>query len=1817
MADEQQYLDYLKRLTQDLRRTRRRLAEREREPIAVVGMSCRYPGGIRSPQDLWELLAADGETLSDFPTDRGWDLRSLFDEDPDRPGTSYARHGGFLRDAADFDADFFSIHPREALAMDPQQRLLLELSWEAAEAAGIDPLSLHGSETGVFVGQMYSDYGARLIGAVPPEMEGYLGTGSTASVSSGRVAYVFGLEGPTVTVDTACSSSLVALHLACQALRAGEATLALAGGVTVLSIPTVFVEFSRQRGLSRDGRCKSYADAADGAGWSEGIGMLMLERLSDAQRNGHQVLAVIRGSAVNQDGASNGLTAPNGPSQRRVIERALASADLPAEAIDAVEGHGTGTTLGDPIEAQALLATYGAAHPPERPLWLGSVKSNIGHAQAAAGVAGVIKLIMALRHQTLPRTLHVDRPSRQVDWSAGAVSLLSEPQPWPTGERPRRAAVSSFGASGTNAHLILEEAPAAPAPQPAEPVEDLSAALAGAGCLPWVVSARSPQALAEQAARAADRVVAADRPSPLDFGLSLSGRAALVDRAVVLGGDGEELLAGLRELAAGAGGPGVVRGRAQREGRLAFLFTGQGAQRLGMGRELYGTSATFRSALDETCGQLDERLGDSLLDVMFGEGAAQLSSNTGAELDANAAQGTDRLDQTMFTQAALFALEVSLFRLLQEWGVRPDFLLGHSIGELAAAHVAGVLNLKDACTLVAARGRLMGQLPAGGAMVAVQATEQEALAALAELQGGVALAAVNGPESVVLSGEREALLALTQMWRQGGRKTTQLRVSHAFHSPLMEPMLAEFAAVARSLSFTAPQLPIVSNLSGEPISAERLCDPEHWVNHVRQPVRFADGVAWLRARRVCSFLELGPDGVLSAMVHECLAGDEIETLAVPVMRKGAPELGSLLGGLAEIWTRGAPVAWERAFAGSQARRVELPSYAFQRRRYWLDAPVHGHAGVAAGTAATGHPLLGALVSLADERGVLLSGRISLQSQPWLADHAVMGVAVVPGAALLELALRAGGEVGCATVAELTLERPLVLPQDGAVQLQVMVGGPGEDGLRSLEIHARSEDGEQEQLDAEREWTRHARGMLAAAPTDPLGRRADKGGAAADELRTSWPPAGAEALDLAGLYERLADAGLEYGPGFRALTSAWRREGELFAEVALPAEQSVGGFYLHPALLDAALHTLAFADGREADRSLRLPFSWGGVSLEAVGAAALRVRLEPRENGSLSLTLADERGEPVARVHELALQPVVADALVAASSAAGDGLLELDWSELAAAQPQSAAGAASLALIGDCAAELVQALRAGGATVGTYSDLGALAQAQSDGTAPPESVLVDCSAWLSADEQPPRAALAVCERVLALVQEWLAQERSDGAPLVLLTRDAVGASALERSSADGAGSWSAVRETASADPTGLALATVWGLVRAAQLEHPDRLQLVDLESGAAAALPWALDLASAHGEPQFALRAGRLLVPRLRRRATQAVPGRAALGERIADGTVLITGGTGGVGAGVARHLVGKHGVSHVLLASRGGAQADGAAELEAELVELGAQLTVAACDVSDRGALQALLAELPDAHPLRAVVHAAGVLDDRVIAALTPERLRHVLAPKVAGAWHLHELTRELDLAAFVLFSSLASVVGSPGQSGYAAANAFLDRLAAQRRALGLVAGSIAWGPWAARGMAGALRDADLARMQRAGVLPLDEQAGLALFDSACAADAALLAATRLDLAALRRQARHDSLPAVLRGLVRVPPRRVQAAADGSLAERVAATEPERRRELVLGAVLSETALVLGHASAAAVDAGATFKDLGFDSLAAVELRNRLVGVCGVRLPAT
>ncbi|WP_066370170.1 type I polyketide synthase [Herbidospora mongoliensis] len=1704
MATEDKLREYLKRAIVELAETRQRLSDsddRRHEPIAIVGMACRYPGGVTSPEELWDLVAAGGDAIGEMPADRGWDVEGLYDPDPEAMGKSYARHGGFLYDAGDFDTAFFGMSPRSALATDPQHRLVLETSWEVFERAGIDPATLRGSLTGVYVGNMYSDYSSRFTdGAVPEGVEGTLLVSSAPSVLPGRVSYTFGLEGPSISVDTACSSSLVAIHLAVQALRRGECTMALAGGVTVMATPDSFVEFSRQRALAADGRCKSFSADADGVAWAEGAGILLLERLSDARRNGRRVLAVIRGSAVNQDGASNGLTAPNGPAQEKVVEQALADSRLDTRDIDAVEAHGTGTRLGDPIEAGALLATYGQGRSKDGPLWLGSVKSNIGHSQAAAGVAGMIKMVLAMRHGVLPRTLHVEDANTQFTQDvrpdhADGIRLLTSARRWFREGHPRRAGVSSFGIGGTNAHIILEEAPEQPEP-PIQPP-----AVAGAPHA-WLLSARTATSLREQAARL-HRLVSADPAmTPADVAHALATRRARFEhRAVIVGHDREALLARL----GGHLQDEWITGTAPDRPRLAFLFTGQGGQRAGMGRELAAASPVFAAALDEVCAALDRYLDRPLLQVMWAE-----PGTPDAAL----------LNKTRYTQPALFAYEVAAYRLLESLGVTPDFVAGHSVGEFAAAHVSGVWSLADAARLIAARGRLMQALDVPGAMVAIEASVDEVRPGLT---GQVGLAAVNGPASVVVSGPEEATLAVGARWRELGRRTRRLPVSHAFHSALMEPMLAAFEAELRTVLFTEPQFQAATNLGADATWTQ----PSYWLDQIRHAVLFQPMIARLEAEGVRAFLEVGPEAVLAGMAHDCVTGPG--TVIASLHRRQRPEPDSLIDCLARVAVAGVPVDWA-ALSGGGAH-VELPTYAFDRERFWLSSLLRTGDVTAAGLRDAGHPLLGAALDLADDGTTVLSGRLAASSAPWLSEHVMLGSAVLPGAALVDLVLDVGGRIGCDQIEEIMFEAPLVLPSRGAVDVQVVLQHA--EGPRPIRVYSRPAG------EAEAVWTRHVSGLVSAASA-PVTAAAWAG---------EWPPADAVPIPVDGGYERLADLGYEYGPAFQAVRALWRQGEDLLAEVALDDDQDITGYGVHPALLDAMFHPMLLADPAAAGE-IRLPFEFRGVRLLAAGARRLRVRLSSIDADGCAVQAADGLGRPVFSMDSLRARPVPASALAASTGPVPHGV---DWVEVSV-------------------------------PTGNGSGFAFLDPAHLQSLEPvPEFVVTTLTAD---DGNVPAALRDLSGQALDLIQTWVSGERFAGSRLVFRTR---------------------------ADD--LAGAAVLGLVRSAQSEHPGRFVLLDAGPDFTA---WSSVAAAVEaGESELTARDGVLLAPRLARRTAGPAAG-------LGDGTVLVTGGTGGLGSLVARRLVERHGVRDLLLVSRRGLDAPGAGLLVSHLGSYGARVMVAACDVSDPDALAAALALVPPDRPLTAVVHTAGVLDDATVEGLTPARLDTVFAPKADAAWHLHELTRGLPLSAFVLFSSLAGVLGNPGQGNYAGANAFLDALAAHRRKAGLPGVSIAWGLWETEsGMSGTLTEADRARLARAGVAPLTVEQGLDLLDAALGSQEPLVVAARWDTAGLRARAEAGDLPPIAHGLVRLP-RRVAAGGpaagagpSGGLGERLAGLSQPDALRLLTDTVRAHVAAVLAHGNAASVGLDRAFNELGFDSLTAVELRNRLNAETGLLLPAT
>ena len=2051
------------------------------EPIAIVAMACRAPGGVADPEQFWALLDEGRDGIAGFP--ERWNTEELYDPDPDAAGKSYAREGGFLDEVESFDADFFDISPREAIAMDPQQRLVLEVAWEALERAGLPIADLNESDTGVYLGCQPSDYdlGTLTLDA----LDGHRITGSTGSVLSGRIAYVLGLQGPAMTIDTACSSSLVALHLAASALRRNECNLALAGGVQVMSTPATFVEFSRLRGLAPDGRCKAFSADADGAGWAEGCGILVLKRLGDAQRDGNRVLAVMRGSAINQDGRSHGLTAPNGLSQQRVIRRALhLSALLPAD-IDAVEAHGTGTTLGDPIEASALAEVFGPTRDPHRPLWLGTVKSNIGHAQAAAGVLGVIKMVLALNHECLPKTLHAHTPSPHIAWQTSGLALLQQSRPWPADpQRPRRAGVSSFGFSGTNAHLVLEQAPTpippalAPTPPPLVRV--------------WPISARTPQALASQADRLRQYVVAHPGGDLTDVAYSLATtRTPHPYRAVVTvpadsADPRRDLLDALEALNAGRPHPGLARHhhRGGSNNKVVFVLPGQGSQYPGMAAGLYRQHRVFAAALDECDQVLRPLTGWSVREVICQDPAAP------------------PLDRVDVVQPVLFAVMVSLAQVLSSYGITPDGVIGHSQGEIAAAYLAGVLTLDEATKVVALRSQALSGLAGSGAMASVVLGAQELGPRLDPYGAALSIAAINGPNHTVISGDAVAMSQFTTGCERDGVQVRPIAVDYASHcaqvEPLRERLLEELAGLTPRPARVPLYSTVASKMSDQPLDTTTM-DADYWYRNLREPVRFFDGVTGLLAGDQCRFVELSAHPVLAPAISDTLAGlaGTSQSVVIPMLHRDRADLDELATAVGRLHLHGHSPSWRGVYP--QATVVGLPTYAFERRRYWRSPTVNADVS-SAGLNRALHPLLGAVTKLADRDEVLLTGRLSIARQAWLGGHRVYGAVVFPATGFVEVVLHAAECAGCTVIDELVLHTPLRLGEHSPTDLQISVH-PGEHGKRAVSVHARTSGAAHNNS----EWTLHASGVLST-----------------DALSTPAPVAGVpvvEPLDADSFYDGLAAQGLGYSGLFRGVCGVGRdpaRPGVVYAEVALPAGVEVTGYGIHPALLDAALQSLAAAladEATQAGGAARLPFALSGIRLYATAANRLRVRLAPVSADSFRLEATDPAGAPVITIDTVNLRELPATLTAGAPPTRmglGRSLLELAWSPqpTPTAAPPTPATTTGWAVVTEDPAWLPDGL--GDQPV--YPGLGHLDLAHTDmviWALPPTS----CKTGMN----PVGWVHVLTARVLTGLQGWLARPETSQIPLVVLTRHAVTTSTYDRA-------------------PDLAHAAVSALVHTAANEHPGRIRVLDTDDTTETSNELIGVLASLTGpthelfEPQLALRRGGVYAPRLARAHTltppsssswqlmttagngdlsnlalvatepaivlgpgqirveiraagltvgdvvvalgaisdqglggeaagvviataadvsSVRPGDAVMGlfpnnafapsaiaeagmvvtippgwsfpqaasvpvafltayiglvelgglragqrvlihagaggvgqaaiqiarhlraqvfatanpakqhvlhdlgiprDRIASSrtldfadtfrqasngqgmdvvlnclpgdfvhaslqllnpaggcfveigktdireathiattypgvayyaydlstatpeslhrawavltelfsagvytplpttnycltqavqafrdmskalhtgkivltpprtldphsTMLITGGTGMLGGVFAEHLVTAYGVRHLVLVSRRGPAAPGADELHQRLTELGAQVRVCAADISDPAQLSAALADIDDQHPLGGIIHTAGVIDDALFSDLTADQLDTVLTAKADSAWHLHQLTADMDLDAFIVFSSAAGILGARGQANYAAANAVLDALAHHRQN----AVSLAWGYWhAPSGMTAHLDTADHTRLARAGLAPITAEQGLALFDAALTCQQPLLIPAPFNTAKLARHARRNSLPAILTGLTGTRPA-AATTSPNTLTAQLATQTTQQQLTTLTTLVTTATATVLAHPDPTTLDPDRPFTNLGIDSLTALELRNTLATQTGLTLPAT
>jgi len=1938
--------------------------------------------------------------------------------------------------------------------MDPQQRLLLTTAWEAIERAGIPRDDLRGSKTGVFVGLMHHDY-VNCYAPSPERYDGHVVTGTSASVASGRVAYTFGLEGAAVTVDTACSSSLVALHLACQSLRQGECDLALAGGASVMATPAIFLEFSRQRAMSTDGYCKPFSASADGTAWGEGVGMIALERLSDAVANGHPVLALVRGSAVNQDGASNGLTAPNGPSQERVILQALASAGLGTADVDLVEAHGTGTVLGDPIEVGALAATYGRGRSVDKPLWLGSIKSNINHTQAAAGVAGVIKLVMAMQHSAMPATLGCDDLSPHMDWSTGEIKVLSQSRKWKANGRPRRSAVSSFGISGTNAHVILEESPALNRPDKVPSAECL---------IPVQLSAFDNESLVRCAARLGQHI----RKNP-DLQLNamagvLSRRSPLPYRLAVPVDDRAQLIACLENIGGAEDDCKVQRSFADLTShRTVFVCPGQGSQWPKMAIELLEQSPVFKSRMDECAAALAPHVDWSLLDVLR--------------------QGANTLERLDVLQPVLWAMSVSLAEVWRSIGVAPDAVVGHSQGEIVAAYLSGALTLEQAAKVSALRGRLVLQLDGHSEMSSVALSEEEAKARIDRSGLAIEIAVVNSSRGVAVGGKPSELDAFEQLLIADDVRVRRIARAYASHSSHVEPVRDELLEALNDLTPKEGSIPFFSTVTAKKQPTTEL-GASYWYDNLRNTVRFSDTVEALRHDGYTAFIELSPHPLLTAAIEDSISIDGGPGLVVGSLRRDEGGMGSIVASATEAFLQGLDIDWSSLIEHPQ-EPTKVPTYAFSENRYWSKAsgPV-GEVGNV-GMDATGHPIMRAQTSLGRDGEILWTGRVTATSHTWTEDHAVEGTVLLPGTALVELAAFAGCESGCPVVAELVLEKPVIIPAEGHVDLQLTVGPRDENSdSRPIEMFGRL-------AGESNKWIRHMHGAVHAE------RRQQ------DHL-VVWPPDGAIGESVGQLYDELFTAGFEYGPTFQGVKKVWRYGDDLYVETELPHEIADDAFLIHPVLFDMALQVLG-PNTFSGDGPGRLPFAWQDVQFGSPIGSVIRTRLTPNGTDAYSVELWNEFGAPIGRVGNLVLRPVDKAALATHSPATETTLHQLEWR---GTDKSSSTEPLAYCLLNGNSSTFTNNLVQSDPDVQCFRNIDQLRAATATGNRF-KTVLLGVG-----DSDSSTTFECIRDHVdwlRQLVQEWLADEDFLATKLAFVT--------CKATSPDLAN-----------DLEDLVGAAIWGFVRTCQTEHPDRFLLVDVDNN-----PASLDAicdALGSGESQLAIRAGELRVPRLRRgtrlaleppigadnwrldttgkgtlanlalveapdvaaplgstevrvavraaginfrdimvslglvdlregeanfgsegagivievgsavsqlnvgdrvfgifpgafgpvaiadsrligrlpvqwsfsegasvpitfltawhglvelgdlQAGQSVLIHAAAGgvglaavqiarylgadifvtassgkwqllrdlgipdthistsrsdafkeqflsitdgcgvdvvlnsltgelvdaslallpqggrfleigktdkrhpDKVAEnypgveyllydlldtgpvrlaemlaevlvlfeqkvlvpcpitacdvrlapdifrhmsqgkhtgkmvltfprepdpeGTVLITGATGMIGRLVALQLVAT-GVRHLLLVSRSGQTAAGAVELKDELIGLGAQVKVVSCDVSDREALADTLADIPDAHPLTGVVHAAGVLDDAVVSSLDTEQIERVMRPKVGAALHLDALTRDLDLAFFILFSSMAGVLGTAGQANYAAANSFLDGLARVRRSSGQAAQSFTWGLWeGSGGMLDHLDARDYGRMHALGLSPMIPAEAIDLFTKGMTHADAVLAPAKFNAGALRRP---DS-PVLLNEIQNASRRRRVATphlSSMSLVDTLLAQPEAEQRRRITDLVRKHAAEILGHEDE--IDSRRSFKDLGFDSLTAIELRNRIGSSTGVR----
>ncbi|MEZ4867748.1 MAG: type I polyketide synthase [Caldilineaceae bacterium] len=1839
-------------------RARLEAAERSKsEPIAIVGMSCRFPQAENLDR-FWALLQNGQDAITEIPAAR-WDVDAFYAADPEAPGKMYTRYGGFIEQVDHFDPQFFGISPREAAGMDPQHRLLLEVSWEALEDANVPPSQLRGSQTGVFVGLGVSDYQQlSLLPGDPALIDPYFGLGNAPSLAAGRLAYTLGVHGPTMPVETTCSSSLVAVHLAVMSLRAGECDLALAGGVNLLLSPLTMIYFSKVRALSPDGRCKTFDAAANGYVRGEGCGIIVLKRLSDAQANHDNILALIRGSAINHDGPTSGLTAPNAQAQHAVIQQALQNAKVDPAEVSYIEAHGTGTALGDPVEIRTLAAVYGEKR--TTPLLVGSVKTNFGHLEAASGIAGLMKLVLALQHQEIPPHLHFNEPNPYINWSELPIAIPTQRTPWPARKADpaagqsaggQLAGVSSFGFSGTNAHVILEAAPQ-PAPRQTQSAAHTQQLFS--------LSAKSETALAALASRY-QNYLGATTANLQDIGFTAhTGRAHFNHRLSVVASSKAELrqkLATWQRTPDKSGGVFSGRLATGAKPKVAFLFTGQGSQYVGMGRELYATQPIFRQALEHCDEILRPLLGESILNVIYELGI--MNDEKEARNATIVKHDSGRINQTAYTQPALFALEYALAQLWQAWGIEPAVVMGHSVGELAAACVAGVFTLEDGLKLSAARGRLMQALPQNGAMVAIFAAEQR-VQHLVRAFPSVTIAAVNGPESVVIAGEAQAVAAVVAQVNAAGMRSEALTVSHAFHSPLMEPMLPAFARVAQTITYTLPQIRLISNVTGHSGGRE-VATADYWVRHVREPVHFAQGMTTLHALDVDTFVEIGPKATLLGLGRRSLPATYGTWL--PSLRQGKDEWQQVLESLAQLYVQGVPVDWP-TFYRQQAeppRRVHLPGYPFERQRYWRLATegfrLEPRPYTAQRTSRI-HPLLERKIQSPLLKATLFESHFGPEPLPVLADHCVYEQVVVPAASHISLLLGAAQAqfhaAGC-VLENLLFPQALVLPHGEECTLQVALTPAEEDEAHALQIISFPTEDAQHAATDETAWTVHVTGKLrplppAQASVDTLRQPA---ALSVSEVQARCQ----EEVQRAAIYQELGERQLQLGPSFRWMDAIWRdgaQRQEALCRMRLPAEVvDADAYLLHPGLIDSCFqlpYTIITADETETF----IPFSIERFHFYRRPTSTLwcHVRLRPTAPAAaddsrviVDIQLFDEGGQRIAAVTALEGRKVLRHHLQALRPAT-DWLYALTWQ--AQPHPQASKLVTSFGnLPAGSSKWLILAGRDG---------LGELVAARLADLGEQSILVFPGSAYQkvapNAYEISPRTA----EHFAQLLEEVNQDQTRSWRGVIHLWGPESGASDLTHAQEMGCAALLHLTQALAKTNTlaqlwivtqgvqvipdipsspvemlfdSLAQAPLWGFGRVIALEHPEFSPvLLDLdpthradEQTVAALLT---ELLSPDGETQVALRHTQTELsawPATTRYVARLVRAPEAKRQAVvpvtvqADVSYLITGGLGALGIQIAQQLV-DQGARHLVLTSRHGVTSDDAACALRALEAAGATILVVKADIAQRADVIRLLQECQTLPPLHGVVHAAGVLDDGMALQQSAARFAAVMAPKVQGSWHLHTLTQALPLDFFICFSSVASLLGTQGQSNYAAANAFLDALAHHRRALGLPALSLNWGAWSNGGMARTVDARHQKRWATMGVGAIAPEKGIALFTELLKYGHTMPAQLGIFPIEWKKYLSRHSSP-FLAALAPAQNGSQSAAERSAFRQQLEQASAPEQQTLLQEHLQATIAQVLARHGQAPIEPRQRLFDLGLDSMLAVELKNRLEATLQAPLRAT